>query len=272
MGGWAERDASVRLRLVVVGLGSRCVVRRTSSHIQITTQVGSELLLIDEDTSATNLLVRDEKMMMLVAKDKEPITPFLAKAEALHKDLGVSTIMVMGGSGDYFEVADLVVMLDAYQCLDKTAEAKDIARQFSTDGSALALARGQPFGALSRRVLQAGPLQTAGKVVARGKEKIQYGDHDIDLGAVEQLVEVGQTRAIGAAMRLLGNKIGQGGQASVRELVEMLEATMDSAVDGMDALEPNMAAVGNMARPRKFELAAAINRFRPLVVTSQPMR
>lgn len=233
-------------------------------------EVGAELLLMDEDLCATNFMIRDEKMMMLVAKDKEPITPFLAKAKAL-ADAGTSCILVMGGSGDYFSVADCVVMMDAYKCLDKTAEAKAIAQQFSAAGSALALASGQPFGALSGRSVQPGSaLQTGGKVMARGKEKISYGDHDIDLGAVEQLVEVGQTRAIGAAMRLLGDRVArEGGQATLRQLVEAVEGLIDGAVDGMDGLEPNVSAVGNMARPRKFELAAAINRFRVLAVSSQ---
>ncbi len=204
--------------------------------------------------------------MALVAKDKEPITPFLAKAVPL-KEMGVSTILVMGGSGDFFTVADHVVMMDTYQCLDVTAEAKAIAQQYGS-ASALAHGLGQPFGALSRRIPQPPGLQTSGKVVARGKEKISYGDHEVDLGAVEQLVEVGQTRAIGAAMRFIGERAGA---KSLRELVELVEAAMDAAVDGLDALEPSMSAVGNMARPRRFELAAAINRFRALEVKCQPL-
>lgn len=232
-------------------------------------EVGAELLLMDEDLCATNFMIRDPLMMALVAKDKEPITPFLAKAQALLAEKGVSTILVMGGSGDYFKVANHVIMFDSYRCMDKTAEAKAIVQQF--EGANTGPAPPLPFGALSRRVVQPGSaLQTGGKVTARGKAKISYGDHEIDLGAVEQLVEVGQTRAIGAAMRLLGEKVArEGGKATVRELVEAVEALVDGAVDGMDGLEPNMAAVGNMARPRRFELAAALNRCRALAVTSQ---
>lgn len=233
------------------------------------------MLIMDEDLCATNFMIRDEKMMRLVAKDKEPITPFLAKALALNTELGVSSILVMGGSGDYFSVASHVIMMDSYRCLDKTAEAMAIARECSSgeSSSALTLALGQPFGPLSRRIPQSGALLTSGKVGARGKGRIQYGDHEVDVAAVEQLVEVGQTRAIAAAMRLLGDRIqkGRAKPASLRELVEEVEGMMDGAVDGMDALEPTMVAVGNMVRPRTFELAAAINRFRALAVSSQPV-
>ncbi|UCC91601.1 MAG: ABC-ATPase domain-containing protein, partial [Candidatus Aenigmatarchaeota archaeon] len=72
-------------------------------------EAGAQALLIDEDTSATNFMIRDHRMQELVSKDKEPITPFIDKARQLHKDFGVSTILVIGGSGDYFDVADHVI-------------------------------------------------------------------------------------------------------------------------------------------------------------------
>lgn len=39
---------------------------------------------------------------------------------------GVSTILAMGGSGDYFDVADCVICMDAYRPRDLTQEAKSI--------------------------------------------------------------------------------------------------------------------------------------------------
>ena len=87
-----------------------------------------KLLLIDEDTSATNFMIRDERMQELVTKEKEPITPFVDKVKQLHRDLGVSTILVMGGSGDYFDVADTVIMMDNYQPRCVTQRAKEIAQ------------------------------------------------------------------------------------------------------------------------------------------------
>ena len=73
---------------------------------------GARILLIDEDTSATNFMIRDERMQELVVKEKEPITPFVDKVHKLYRDFAVSTLLVMGGSGDYFDVADTVIMMD----------------------------------------------------------------------------------------------------------------------------------------------------------------
>ncbi len=66
----------------------------------------------DQDTCATNFMIRDEKMKALVAPDKEPITAFVRKVRPLFQELDVSTLLVVGGSGDFFTVADAVIMMD----------------------------------------------------------------------------------------------------------------------------------------------------------------
>jgi predicted ABC-class ATPase len=81
-------------------------------------------LLVDEDTAATNFMIRDRRMQQLIAKDKEPITPFIDKVRQLYTDYGVSTILVMGGSGDYFDVADTVIAMENFQPQDVTEKAK----------------------------------------------------------------------------------------------------------------------------------------------------
>jgi predicted ABC-class ATPase len=77
-----------------------------AANIMEALEAGARVLLIDEDTSATNFMIRDGRMQRLVAKNKEPITPFIDKVKQLHRDGGVSTMLVMGGTGDYFEVED----------------------------------------------------------------------------------------------------------------------------------------------------------------------
>lgn len=89
--------------------------------------MGAKLLLLNEDTSATNFIIRDRLMQELVAKEKEPIMPFIDKARLLYKDYGVSTCLVIGGSGDYFEVSDTVIMMDEYRPREATSEAVRIA-------------------------------------------------------------------------------------------------------------------------------------------------
>ena len=91
-------------------------------------ECGAKVLLVDEDTAATNFMVRDQRMMQLVAKEKEPITPFIHKVRALRRDCGVSTVLVIGGCGDYFDVADCVIMQENYASSDVTQEARALAR------------------------------------------------------------------------------------------------------------------------------------------------
>ena len=57
-------------------------------------------------------MIRDSVMQQLVSKDKEPITPFIDVARSLYKQKGISTILVAGSSGDFFDIADLVIQMD----------------------------------------------------------------------------------------------------------------------------------------------------------------
>ena len=205
-------------------------------------------------------------MQLLVSKEKEPITPFLAKVQALSTNLGVSSILVIGGAGDYFDVADTVVMMDCYAPHDKTKEAKLIAQQHASNSGSSFFS--PTFGTLSRRFPIPSSLQTQGKVAARGKEKLSYGEEDVDLSGVEQLAEVGQTRAIGAAFELLGKHAG--GHKSIKECVEFVDQVMDQGLDGLlNGGQMSGWIVGNLARPRRFEVAAALNRYRALQAKSE---
>ena len=91
---------------------------------------GSKLLLIDEDTSATNFMVRDELMQRVVAREKEPITPFLERASDLYTQAGISTILVVGSCGSYFYIVDKIIQMDSYQAVDITDETKKILENY----------------------------------------------------------------------------------------------------------------------------------------------
>lgn len=216
-------------------------------------EAGSTALLIDEDTCATNFMIRDARMQRLVAPDKEPITPFISKVRALWEAQGVSSILVIGGAGDYFEVADTVIMMDCYTPKDVTLQAKTIA-----EDSKGAVLQFPAFGETSTRTPVAKTFITGGKIVARGKSKLQYGDVDVDLSAVEQLVETSQTRAIGRGIAVLAKGPMQN-NINMHELLNNFEHLLDTK--GLDGLAPG-AFSSNLARPRRFELAAAINRLR----------
>ncbi|CAM9695590.1 unnamed protein product [Discosporangium mesarthrocarpum] len=174
----------------------------------------------------------------------------------------VSSVLVIGGCGDYFEVADTVIMMDCYAPKDVSEEAKRIARENRMGAGSIGSL--PTFGSSSTRKPSARSFACQGKLVARGKEKIQYGEVDIDLTGVEQLVEISQTRAIGDAINVLAKNAMPKG-LSVPELLDFLEADLDAK--GLDALMPG-AFIANYARPRRFEVAAALNRFRGGEVTA----
>ncbi|MGA1263333.1 MAG: ABC-ATPase domain-containing protein [Prochlorothrix sp.] len=221
-------------------------------------EAGARLLLIDEDTSATNFMIRDRRMQALIRKDQEPITPFVDKIQQLYRDYGVSTIVVMGGSGDYFDVADRVIALDNFQPQEVTAQAKEIAREYQTDR---ALEGGSHFGSITPRHLVLGhdPEESRNKRKARGVDTIVIDREEIDLSAVEQLVETGQLRAIGAALLHLRQEYLQGDTT----LPEMLDALMHLLQSqGLDSLTPFPPS--DLVEFRRFELAAALNRWRSI--------
>ncbi|UCC69772.1 MAG: ABC-ATPase domain-containing protein [Armatimonadota bacterium] len=231
-------------------------------------EAGAEVLLLDEDTSATNFMIRDQRMQSLVAKDKEPITPLIDTIRALYDERGISSILVMGGSGDYFDVADTVIMLDHYRPRDVTEQAKQIARDHPTsrrvefEGHFTDLRTRIP---LARGVQAQRGRRGRVKIRARGEDGISFGDEQIDLSAVEQIVEQSQVRACGWMIHRAAERLFDG-KRTLPEILDLIEQELDDK--GLEAMLPNLAP--DFARPRRHELAAALNRLRTLEV-KQPL-
>ncbi len=230
-------------------------------------EMGSRVLLMDEDTCAMNFMVRDARMQRLVPPELEPIVPFVDKVRPLFTGRGVSTVLVMGGSGDYLDVADCVIRMDGYLPQEVTARAREVAAEIPTGRT---VTGGERFGEVTPRcpdpaAFHAGKGRKEVRVDLRGERTLLFGVDAIDLSAVEQIEEPAQVRAIGWAIHLLvQNHLGTG--TSVRKAVE---ATMGEIHRrGLDVLTPFPA--GNLALPRPFELAAAINRLRRLRVRRAP--
>lgn len=221
------------------------------------------VLLVDEDTAATNFMIRDRRMQALIAKDQEPITPFIDKVRQLYTDHSVSTILVMGGSGDYFDVADQVIGMENFQALELTEKAKEIAHQYSTGRT---LEGGENFGVIRPRIPLAESLDPSRgrwdvRVKVRDVDEVLFGSEDIDVSAVEQIVSQDQLRAIAAAMVYAKQQYIDG----EKTLPEILDQIMnDIAAKGLDIIAP--FPQGDLAIFRRFELAAAINRIRTLEV------
>lgn len=226
-------------------------------------EVGAKVLLLDEDTSATNFMVRDARMQALVAKNREPILPFLDRVRELYETLGVSTVLVMGGSGDYFEPADNIIRMTDYAPEDVTAEAKAIASERPT-GRSTEAAQALSHGSGRRPVpssIDASRGRRDVKIEARGRDQILFGRENVDLRAVEQLVDTSQTRATGYAMLLATRRFSDG--SNLDAMMDRLEELFDD--EGLDVLAPFARPgehPGNFARPRRFEVAAGLNRLR----------
>ncbi|MEG4628375.1 ABC-ATPase domain-containing protein, partial [Microcoleus sp. AR_TQ3_B6] len=221
------------------------------------------VLLVDEDTAATNFMIRDRRMQQLIAKDKEPITPFIDKVKLLYADCGVSTILVMGGSGDYFDVADTVIAMENFQAYDVTGKAKEIAINYPISR---ADEGGETFGEIAQRVPIPASLDPSlgrrdVRVKVRDVDELAFGTEEIDLGAIEQIVDRGQLRAIAAAM-VYAKQQYMDGKRTLSEIIDLVMADIDA--QGMDILSP--FPEGDFAMFRRFELAAVINRLRSLSV------
>ncbi len=226
-----------------------------AANIMEAIEMGASLLLFDEDTSATNLLIRDRRMQSLVHKSKEPITPLVDQIKSLHRDFGISSILIMGGSGDYLDVADMVLMMDSYIAKDVTEEAKRVASLHPTGRVKEASGFKKPS---SPRCPIPETIKLRGKIKAE-KDWLLYGDEEIDLTKLHQIAEVGQVRAIGLIISHLADKFFDG-RKDIRRAMDEIEALMDR--EGLEAgVRSNL---GNISRPRKFEIAGALNRMRSL--------
>ncbi|MGH2541864.1 MAG: ABC-ATPase domain-containing protein [Ardenticatenaceae bacterium] len=238
-----------------------------AANIVEAVDVGAQVLLLDEDTSATNFMVRDARMQALVHKENEPITPFLDRVRELYEGAGVSTILVMGGSGDYFDVADTVIMMRDYLPYDVTDEAEGVAGAYPTQRQSEVT---EPMTLDTARI----PLEESFdpvsdlrgrrevKIDAKAVDLILFGTEPINLRGVEQLVDWSQSRAVGYAIHLATERF-MDGTLSLREVVEAVERFFDR--HGLDSLDPfhrDAHHPGDFARPRRYEIAAAINRLR----------
>ncbi len=232
-------------------------------------EAGAKVLLIDEDTAATNFMIRDRKMQTLIAKDKEPITPFVDKVRQLYDDYGISTILVMGGSGDYFAVADTVIAMEDYQPRIVTEQAKAIAR---ADLETRQQEGGDKFGSITPRAVLPGSLPNGKgdrslKVKAR-RDSLMLGYETINLEAIEQIAEAHQVRAIAQAI-IYADRYYFDPKRSMCELLDLVMNDIERG--GLDILFADSSPsgyrrAGNLAMFRRFELAAAINRLRTIQI------
>ncbi len=222
---------------------------------------GASGLLIDEDTAATNFLIRDARMQALVPKDREPITPYIDRVRQMHEEYGISTVLVVGGSGDYLDVADTVVAMDTFRPRDVTERARAVA---AAQPTGRVREEGAAFRVDFERLPRRGSVNPAkgrreSSIRTRDVETLQFGVETLDLSAVEQLVHRAQTRAIGAALDYARRRYIDG-KRTVTEILDLVMADLEG--EGLDLLERRLT--GEFALFRRHELAGAMNRLRSL--------
>lgn len=221
----------------------------------------TKLLLIDEDTSATNFMMRDDLMQKLVSKEKEPITPFIEIVKPLYEQKGVSTIIVVGSCGDFFDVADCVIQMDNYETKDVTKEAKEL-----SNGQIIERInhRKLKIDTLFNRVIKKGTIQAGEKGVkikTIGLDTIIINKEEINLRSVEQIVDNEQLNSIGSIMKWAEDNIVDKG-LSLEKFVDKIIYEINK--NGLISMERIKGGSGSLSMPRKQEIMAAYNRYRKL--------
>lgn len=228
-------------------------------------ECGATALLLDEDTSATNFLIRDARMQALVADRDEPITPLIDRVRALYDQQGISTILVVGGSGDYFDVADHVIGMRAYLAEDRTAEAKRIAdEQPSARAVEGGVWRAPPPRLPLPDSVQPGRGRRDRYVRVNGLSLLELGRERLDTGSLEQLVESAQLEAMAQALIQLGSRFDA--DTALAELLHRLGRDIEHK--GLDVISES--PIGDYAGFRPLDLAGVLNRLRSLRIRVAP--
>lgn len=231
-----------------------------ASSISESIEAGASAFYMDEDTCAANFMIRDKRMQELVSKKDEPITSFIDCVKPLYEQTGISTVLVMGGSGDYFSVADRVIQMKEFKAFDVTGKAHDVAQAYPTGRSdefsrALSLkAKRCPLGDTIYPYNEYNHI----RISSANKNELIFGKTIIDLSDVEQIVEKAQTKAIGLAIYMFQERMN--GNLSLKEII--LAAMNKTQELGIDVFDSHMT--GDIAMFRPIELSATLNRMRGL--------
>ena len=217
-------------------------------------EAGAGLLLLDEDTSATNFMIRDKVMARLVSDEKEPITTLLRHIRGIYRTLGISFVIVVGSSGDYLSVADFVLQMDHYKVKDVTKEAKSICEECGIAGQYPENEITVP--AFSRKLKPVKPGRR--KIKSMGTDTVLIDREAIDVRYLEQLSENGQTTALAHMMSWILDNVKA--EEDIQHIIERMYTIIEKR--GMEAIIPASCSGGHPVLPRKQELYACLSRYR----------
>lgn len=252
------RDADPAQFTTANASGSTSQAASIMESLELWGQSAQAALLLDEDTCATNLLIRDQRMRALVSSEREPITPLVDRIRALHRERGISTLIVMGGSGDYLDVADQVLIMDSYRLVDATAQARQVcASQPRVDTSL------PDFPLPAQRLPQRPEAKRRGpsRTRALGTQRLVLDRHEVDVADVSGLVDEGQALAVAWALRALLERHFDGRTSLSQALAQVAKRLDDVGLDALGEAHPAF-----LVRPRLVDVGAAVNRLRSLQV------
>lgn len=223
-------------------------------------EAGATAFLIDEDTSATNFMIRDELMQQVIHRDMEPITPFIERACDLYQGRGISTVLVAGSSGAYFQIADRIIQMDRYVPRDITKQAKEAARAYP--GLHFPDKQADSFDC-SRYPKRNMGIYYKGRIKTKtlGKDGFTLGKETVDLRYVEQLADIEQLNCL-ARMLVYAEEHLMDGRHTIGQIVGQLTSLTET--HGMEGIIGKQEVPGNLALPRREEIFACINRYRGL--------
>lgn len=228
---------------------------------------GSELILIDEDTSATNFMVRDQLMAQVITPGEEPITPFISRVRGMYEDLGVSSVIVAGSSGAFFHVADTIIQMKEYVPIDITARAKQAAAVYDNAAPAAVgdQAENIQFPEFNQKRCPAPDMalrkEDRIKIRTTGTSELSLAKENVELRYLEQLKDQEQTAALAYLLKYAQLKVLDG-KKDLRQIGDLLEEQLDR--QGLESLFERGDVSAQLARPRKQEVMACINRYRRL--------
>lgn len=252
------RDADPAQFTTANASGSTSQAASIMESLELWGQSAQAALLLDEDTCATNLLIRDQRMRALVSSEREPITPLVDRIRALHRERGISTLIVMGGSGDYLDVADQVLIMDSYRLVDATAQARQVCASQPRMDTSL-----PDFPLPAQRLPQRPEAKRRGpsRTRALGTQRLVLDRHEVDVADVSGLVDEGQALAVAWALRALLERHFDGRTSLSQALAQVAKRLDDVGLDALGEAHPAF-----LVRPRLVDVGAAVNRLRSLQV------
>lgn len=252
------RDADPAQFTTANASGSTSQAASIMESLELWGQSAQAALLLDEDTCATNLLIRDQRMRALVSSEREPITPLVDRIRALHRERGISTLIVMGGSGDYLDVADQVLIMDSYRLVDATAQARQVCDSQPRMDTSL-----PDFPLPAQRLPQRPEAKRRGpsRTRALGTQRLVLDRHEVDVADVSGLVDEGQALAVAWALRALLERHFDGRTSLSQALAQVAKRLDDVGLDALGEAHPAF-----LVRPRLVDVGAAVNRLRSLQV------